>query len=229
MYQAGSLLIAWTYQALRLISRWTVDSDWGIILSRAPDLTDSSSYTNTFCCGPYDYNSSSCFNPTQGSSAPFSIPDAQLVFDRVTGSTNPNETHSTSTAPAATVTVSQGASTIPVAATCSAGITKNADSTIQCPTSHEVAVGTGVGIPLGLALCAALATILLQRRRREKPFSGHDPKATLLLGPQNQIAYNDHMRSQSERYITPELHEDLAAVSELNGTARPEMDTRWRR
>ena len=157
----------------------------GLLLSRAPDLTDSSLYTITFCYSPYDYNSSSRSFPTQGSSAPFTIPDAHLVFDRVTGSTNPNETHSTSTAPATTVTVSQEASTIPVAATCSARVTQNADSTIQYPASHEVAVGTGIRIPLGLALYAALAIILLQRRRRGNPLPSPNPKVASLLGPHN--------------------------------------------
>ena len=112
-----------------------------------------------FCCSQSDPFNNTCLIPTRGSSTPFPVNAGQVIFNRTSGSTSPNNTNT-----ATTVTVT-AAATI----TTTGSSVALASSPSDCPSSpsskKEVAIGAGIGVPLGLAFLVALALCWIQRGR----------------------------------------------------------------
>ena len=89
---------------------------------------------------------------------PFNMPAGRVIFNRTSASTGPNNT----------VAQASGSTTVTASSSASAG-------TCQKGTCHEAAVGAGVGVPLGVALMAALAAlwwVTRQHKRRQHSEGG---------------------------------------------------------
>ena len=111
-----------------------------------------------FCCSQSDPFNNTCLIPTKGSSKPFPVNAGQVIFNRTSGSTSPNNTNTE------TVTVTAAAT---ITATASSAVLA---SPLSCPSSSsskDVAIGAGVGVPLGLAFLIALALLWIQRGRMQ--------------------------------------------------------------
>jgi len=107
-----------------------------------------------FCCGPGFSNNKTCKISTYNSFEPFGVAAGKVIFNRTSGSTSPNITATTLvTTPTATILPSTN--------------TPSANPKIKSNQNTEVAIGAGVGIPLGLALLLVSGLLFSERRRRQ--------------------------------------------------------------
>ena len=109
-----------------------------------------------FCCGPGDSSINACVNGTEGSTDPFPVQAGRVIFNRTSGSIYPNSTNITTVTLLSTAAPSTTATPITGSTIC-----HNSTSS----SNSLAAVGSGVGVPLGLALFGVLG--LLWRQRRE--------------------------------------------------------------
>lgn len=114
-----------------------------------------------FCCSPGNAYNSTCMDATKGSTAPFQIEAGQVIFNRTSGSTSPNDT---TTAP---VTVhSTAAFTATVTATVTATATASASKSLDAPSTSAAAAASSSsssknGTAIGAAFSALLGVLLL--------------------------------------------------------------------
>lgn len=111
----------------------------------------------TYCCGGYNSVSNTCNATTNGSNAPFLLPNGRMITNRTDGSTLP--LGQVLAAPAAAATVSAPATASPLASSTSG-------------FSNRVVLVVGIVIPFTVLLLAALGGIwylwrALQRSRQQ--------------------------------------------------------------
>ena len=118
-------------------------------------------WVNAFCCGPgYDTTNGTCMFKTFGSSQPFKLTAGKIIYNRTSGSIFPNTTTTvTSTATAATTTTATNTLTAATVLT-----TSTATPAGSFSSKDAVALGTGLGFPLGLALLASLGMLWREKR-----------------------------------------------------------------
>ena len=106
---------------------------------QAYDTSDASHGNGLFCCrNGYNTTSQECMTPSDGTSAPFSLPAGTVIIDRSNGATLPEDFNSTDAAGSVvTATVTASAASAP-------------------GKSNTAAVAAGVAVPLGVLLIAAL-------------------------------------------------------------------------
>ncbi|EAW09904.1 uncharacterized protein ACLA_041200 [Aspergillus clavatus NRRL 1] len=88
--------------------------------------------------------------------------------------------------------------------------------TAEPSTSHDVAIGAGVGVPLGVIALASIVWALWERRQRKQALQSIS--APVAVGHPN-IGYNP---SQGV-YRRPPVELSTAPVSELDGSGNGEM------
>ena len=103
-------------------------------------------------------SNSSCQLSTGGSNQPFNIPVGKVIFNRSDGSIEPNITHSGSIT--STIFTSVTSTTITSLASTSSY------SAAPRKRNDELAIGAGVGLPLGLALIVVSGLLFLEIRRK---------------------------------------------------------------
>lgn len=118
-----------------------------------------------FCCELGISGNETCWVPTKGSNAPFSVEAGLVIFNRTSGSTSPNLT-STITATLATTVISTATVTATKNASISGCPSEKASSLSSSTSERDVAIGAGVSGLLGLALVVAL--VLLWRQGKGK-------------------------------------------------------------
>ncbi|KAJ5947463.1 hypothetical protein N7466_000478 [Penicillium verhagenii] len=109
--------------------------------------------TSLYCCGTPIYNGTEIVCPYGDS---FTMDDGEIILGRAaltnaTTVSSSNATNSTSVVSSNSSTTSSSASSVP-----SSG------------NSHDVAIGAGVGVPLGLIALGTIAWALWERRRANK-------------------------------------------------------------
>ena len=170
-----------------------------------------------------------CTTATFGSNRPFLLPKTKAIFDRATGSTDPNSTHieAMTTFTTTTVTANPSLATAKCPNTVQSQDSTTTANAKTCPPSREVAIGAGVGIPLGLGLLVALALLLWGNlRRRSTPNNS--------LGDVQEVKSNESFQTRradvaaiTDGYGNQEL--DWAPrTRELDGVQRIETDGRRR-
>ena len=111
-------------------------------------------YADFWCCRSYNSTTSLCDYPTQGSSKrPFQLANSVIIANRTTGQTLPNNT------------CGQSSSTTTTHAS-KATVTASPD--LQHSSSHDLAIGLGVGIPLGVLLLFTTSFLLRQLQQQKK-------------------------------------------------------------
>lgn len=111
------------------------------------------SNTADYCCGPFNLkNNGQCDDPTDGNPYPFPIPNANLITNRTTGEQGFLNRTSLGTASQATVTTVQ---------------TSTLAAATQDHRTKDLAIGAGVGVPLGVLLVLVCTVLALQMRRHE--------------------------------------------------------------
>ena len=118
-----------------------------------------------FCCHIGISGNETCWVPTKGSNAPFSVEAGLVIFNRTSGSTSPNLT-STITATVATTVISTETVTGTKKASISGCASEKASPSSSSTSKRDVAIGAGVSGLLGLALVVAL--VLLWRQGKGK-------------------------------------------------------------
>ncbi|CAD6584900.1 MAG: hypothetical protein ASARMPREDX12_001783 [Alectoria sarmentosa] len=120
-----------------------------------------------FCCSPGNPYNYTCLNATKGSYAAFPVEAGLVIFNRTSGSTDPNNNKIalvtvTSTAVFNTVTATDKAL---VSSTNSPSI----NDTLSSPSisRRDAAIGAGMGVPLGLALIVTLGLLWRQRGHQQ--------------------------------------------------------------
>ena len=127
-----------------------------VSLFAVPNLSDPE-----YCCDGFSSSNGTtvCALSTSGQNWPFQVPEGQIIWNRTDGSTSP---------PAAAVLPSNTYCPQPPAA-----------STVivyRANPSREIAVGAGIGVPIGVLAIALLGALLfqtLQRRRLESALANH--------------------------------------------------------
>jgi hypothetical protein len=108
-----------------------------------------------YCCGYQSANQTTdeCAN----GDAPFILEDGEMVFRRAALADATEDGNSSSWTTASTSPTATGTDAGTDSATCS---------------NNDVAIGAGVGVPLGVLALSAVAWALLERRRRVKTVAG---------------------------------------------------------
>ncbi|KAL8747058.1 MAG: hypothetical protein Q9190_001023 [Brigantiaea leucoxantha] len=178
-----------------------------------------------------------CTKSTYGSYEPLQLMEAQIIFDRATGSTNPNSTQEdavtavrTSTnRPMDTMDSHQMRTDVMTLRTLSTAhpMTRytpanstNGSTPQRSESAKEKALGVGLGVPLGLILLTALGITLLRRRRRQLEANSlavaeRDRRPS---SPATRLAL---IAALANSYKEVEL--DGVRADELDGTQRAEM------
>lgn len=110
-------------------------------------------YADFWCCRSYNSTTSLCDYPTQGSSKPFQLANSVIIANRTTGQTLPNNTSGQSSS---TTTTHASKATV------------TASPDLQHSSSHDLAIGLGVGIPLGVLLLFTTSLLLRQLQQQKK-------------------------------------------------------------
>ena len=125
----------------------------------------------SFCCGPGNSSTNTCFRATRGSYTPFHVEAGRVIFNRTSGSTSPNSSD------IVTVTVTTSGTALPYSSIVTVTVTSTAaPSTIAATLSNLTAchdsssssnksIAIGVGASLGLALLSVLVLMWRQRTR----------------------------------------------------------------
>lgn len=144
-----------------------------------------------FCCQA-SWNGSACAVPNGNSYTPFTIGKGEIINNRTDGSTSPN------------TTVASSLSTASCSVAATTTVTAPAD---KASGGHELAIGLGVGLPLGIALIAAL--FMLWKQSKSKSGAVSEPQAVQSLPPYNSQSQTSQVKPKHELYAQP--------VSELSG------------
>ena len=179
-----------------------------------------------FCCGKG--TSTRCNYPTEGSTNPINIPFGLVVYNRTSGSTDPNITSAatiiTSTVTRTAAALSSNcdhATTAPTTASVLSSRTDqaaivNATAAALCSNNDEVAIGVAVGAFLGLALLAFLGLLWRQRKRErimKDKISAMEEKYEVLAKMKNE-------KNRDQRHEPTQL-EDIRTTNELNVSRAP--------
>ena len=136
-----------------------------------------------WCCGPYNSTSNLCENPKGGSLEPFEVDNSTVIYDRTNGYTLPNNTITQSNT--ATVThVSQTTVTVTTAP--------------QNGNTHDLTVGLGVGLPLGVLLLLTTSLLSRQLQQRKKLATQVANARIYIQAPSGPLVRYDPYMSKSE-------------------------------
>ena len=168
----------------------------------------SSDAHDNFCCSTYGGNNNSqCDIPTQGSTQPFRLNNAAMITNRTSGEAKLlNETSSTQQAAPAPATVTVSATGGPILAQ---------TSSVASSSSHDAAIGAGVGVPLGVLLLASLVLLFLEHRKRTQLQQRYQADR------ENILANLDRKVGAAPAYDPDREHNMLSGtpVAEVDGTS----------
>lgn len=117
-----------------------------------------------YCCG--NAVNGTCSFATGGSSNPFPGPgNGAVINNRENGSTGPNTTIASTVT--TTVTTISSAGGTPVVTT-DGSTTQTCAPVSSSSSNHDVAIGAGVGISMGVLLAAITALLFMQIRKRKE-------------------------------------------------------------
>ena len=119
-------------------------------------------HSGFWCCEGYNKTTKLCETPTQGSSKPFKLANSGVIYNRGTGQNVPgNILGGSSTATKVTTTTVTHVSkpTVTIFPASPQG------------NSHDLAIGLGVGMPLGVLLLLTTSLLLrqLQQQKKQSP------------------------------------------------------------
>jgi hypothetical protein len=118
----------------------------------------------SYCCG--NAVNGKCSFATGGSSDPFPGPgNGAVINNRENGSTGPNTTIASTVA--TTVTTISSAGGTPVV-TAGGSTTQTCAPVSSSSSNHDVAIGAGVGVSMGVLLVALTALLFMQIRKRKE-------------------------------------------------------------
>ena len=191
-------------------------------------------HITSFCCGFFNTSTSECLYPTRGSYEAFPLAETQIIFDRATGSTNPNDTYQSATTTSETCPLPSTESRTDIASSnvlsatrtvtqYASGTSANSRPVQQHGTLKEIALGVGLGVPLGFVVLTASGIVFVKRRRK---LSGTQALAVADYNqrPDSPATRTAQIAALANNHGASELEE--IQINELDGFQRVPMTRR---